>query len=63
MFKESVKPQCRSFKDDLFECRRQKLPTQYVPELKEAAKRANLNWDDFTITDNECLGPDKVELE
>lgn len=30
------------------------LPQSLIPELREAASRAGLNWDDFKITDNSC---------
>jgi violaxanthin de-epoxidase len=36
------------------------LPDEYIPELREAAKSAGLNWDDFTITDNSC--PPKPQM-
>lgn len=39
--------------------RARSLPEAYVPELKEAAERAGLAWDDFTLTDNTC--PPKPE--
>lgn len=44
-------------------CRAASLPAEYIPELREAAKRANLDWDKFRITDNSCPGPGEVQLE
>lgn len=37
------------------------LPDEFVPELREAAERAGLNWDDFTVTDNSC--PPKPQMK
>mmetsp|Transcript_20176 Transcript_20176/g.60860 ORF Transcript_20176/g.60860 Transcript_20176/m.60860 type:complete len:491 (+) Transcript_20176:281-1753(+) len=34
--------------------RESKLPEKYIPELREAASKAGIKWDDFTITDNTC---------
>jgi violaxanthin de-epoxidase len=39
--------------------RESSLPEAYIPELREAAERAGINWDDFVITDNTC--PPKPE--
>lgn len=34
--------------------RESKLPDQYIPELREAAEKVGLKWDEFIITDNTC---------
>ena len=36
-----------------------------IPRLEKAAKKINLDWKDFTVTDNSCKKPDegeKIEL-
>ena len=37
-------------------CREPSLPEEYVPELRAAAERAGLDWDQLARTDNSC-GP------
>lgn len=32
------------------------LPQEYIPELREAAEKVGLDWDQFVVTDNRC-GP------
>jgi violaxanthin de-epoxidase len=34
--------------------REAKFPEKYAPELREAASRAGISWDDFQLTDNSC---------
>ncbi len=34
-----------------------KLPQEYIPELRAAAEKANLDWDKFKLTDNRCNAP------
>jgi len=30
------------------------LPDKYIPELREATRKAGLDWDKFLVTDNSC---------
>lgn len=30
------------------------VPKQYIPRIKEAFARANVDWDKFILTDNSC---------
>ena len=34
--------------------RERTLPEKYVPELREAAEAAGLDWNEFVLTDNSC---------
>jgi violaxanthin de-epoxidase len=36
--------------------RARSLPAELIPELRAQAAAANMDWDDFTVTDNKC-GP------
>lgn len=42
-------------RDALHLCAREAhLPDKYIPDLREATKKAGLDWDKFLVTDNSC---------